>query len=404
MLPFGALHEFGKIPPFLAGLVLMAAGFLLAVRFGIPSPVLFWIAAIAARAILLWQIPGADIHRYIWEGRILWEGWNPYIHAPDADVLVHLRDGVWDSVQHRAYSAIYPPLAEWIFAMVSAVSSSPFALKFIFAMADLAVAALLVRSFGFRAALIYAWNPIVIYSFAGGGHYDSLFVLAVVAGWMLFRCGRLLWAAAAVGAAIAIKWMALPLLVWMVWRSLRESGIRIGLMVGVVGAVPLVAAWTAIGLWTGEWTLQLLPPRFSEHARSAEWIPAMAEWLWPRSAYSNKWIVLPLAIAWGITILVARKFETAAQWTFFFTLILTPMVHFWYFAWMVPFAVMTRNLGTLAVSVSGAVYFVLYHRVESPGGEWSLTIPETLWLWLPFTIGFLWSEWVRLGMSDRKKE
>jgi hypothetical protein len=45
----------------------------------------------------------------------------------------------------------------------------------LFVAADLLVAGLLARLAGFQAAAWYAWNPAVIYAFAGGAHYDSFF-------------------------------------------------------------------------------------------------------------------------------------------------------------------------------------------------------------------------------------
>jgi hypothetical protein len=153
-----------------------------------------------------------------------------------------------------------------------------------------------------------------------------------------------------------------------------------------------VVSWTAVGLWTGEWTFQLLPPKFSQYARSAEFVPGVVGYFWEQSRFHNQWFLVPLAVGWGIVILRAKSFESAAQWSFFLTLILTPMLHAWYFTWLIPLAVKTRNLGILCIGVFGFVYFLLYHHVESPGGTWTLHPMESALLWLPFVVGFLFSE------------
>ncbi len=395
MLWHGDLQRQGAISPFLLGAATMLAAFYFALWKRCVPLVLIGSGALAARVLLLWQAPGDDIYRYIWEGQSLLHHINPYLHAPDAVELTPLRDAIWESVQHRTFTAIYPPMAEWAFALIALISPSVFFFKIVFASADLLAGGLLWRRYGGQAALLYLWNPLVIYSFAGGGHYDSLFVLALVLGWLSWRSGHVRRASLWMGASVAIKWIALPLVAWMVWRVLRQRGFRVAFATGLISLLPFGLAWAAVGLWTGEWTAQLIPPLFSQYARSAEFIPAVVGCLWEKSKYANQLFVLPLAIAWAAVILRARSIEAAAQWIFFLALIFTPMLHAWYFTWIIPFAVKTRNLGALLLTASGFTYFLLYHHVESPGGMWRLSPLETALLWLPFASGFLWSEWRR---------
>lgn len=395
MLPHGRLHEYGTVPWFLAGAAFMLFGFFLAMQFKPISVWIFWGVAVAARLVLLFQAPGDDIYRYVWEGRMAMAGWNPYLHAPDAVALEPLRDGLWQSVQHKTFTAIYPPLAQWMMAGLAAIWASPFFFKLAFALADLMVAWLLARRFGTGRALFYAWNPLVIYSFAGGGHYDSVFILAMVLGWFAWADGRPFRAAGWLGAAVALKWLALPLLAWVGWRILVDAWRKrqpLPLLVAMVtGALPLALSYVALGLWTREWTLQLHPPKFSQYARSAEFIPGIVGWFWEQSKYHNQWFALPLAGAWIWIILRGRDFARSAEAMFFTALILTPMLHAWYFTWVIPFVVTTRNRGVILVTASSFFYFLLYHHVEAPQGEWLLSSWETALLWLPYVGGFLWS-------------
>ena len=396
MLPFGRLHAYGSVPWFLAGAGLMATGYFWSLREKSIPGWLFWGVAVGVRFLLLWQSPGDDIFRYVWEGRVLLAGYNPYLHSPDASLLETIRGGVWESVQYKSFTAIYPPLAEWSFAVFSGILPVPLFFKFVFAAADLCIVFLLVRAFGRPAALLYAWNPLVIYSFAGGGHFDCIFVLAIVCGWLAWKKEKFLTASLWIGSAIAIKWIALPLVAWMLWTTLWQRGWKQALPSALFAVLPFVVSWTAVGIWTGEWTTQLLPPMFSEYARSAEFLPAIVGWFWEESRYENHLFVLPLAIAWMIVVVRARSFETAAQWIFFLAMIFTPMLHGWYFTWIIPFAVQTRNLGVILLTASGFTYFLLYHYVESPGGIWRLPPWQTALLWLPFVGGFLWSEYRRV--------
>jgi hypothetical protein len=63
--PLGGAHR-----QFHVAVLVMAAGWLLALPSRDISARTFWAIAIALRLILLPMAPGADVHRYIWEGRI----------------------------------------------------------------------------------------------------------------------------------------------------------------------------------------------------------------------------------------------------------------------------------------------------------------------------------------------
>jgi hypothetical protein len=382
---------------FLVGAGVLVMGFFLALRCPGPNARVFWGTAIGTRVLLLWQESGADIYRYVWEGRLLLAGWNPYLHAPDSPLLEPLRDAVWASVQHKTFSAIYPPLAEWVFAGMAAIWAAPLFFRIVFLLADIGVVVLLVNRFGRQRALIFAWNPLIIYSFAGGGHYDAFFVLLLVLAWFAWMDQRFLVAITWLGAAVAVKWMALPLLAWAGWqlvvRAWEDKRFGIVITGAVLSVAPLVISYITLSLWTREWTLQLHPPLFSQYARSAEFLPGIIGAFWEQSRYQNHWFAIPLAVAWTVIILRALRFERAAEWIFFSIFVLSPMMHAWYFTWIIPFAVMTRNVGTLAVSASGFVYFLLHLRIDLPGGNWVLTPLETSVLWLPFVVGFLVSAW-----------
>ncbi|MCU0571337.1 MAG: hypothetical protein MUF49_32830 [Oculatellaceae cyanobacterium Prado106] len=65
---------------------------------------------------------------------------------------------------------------------------------------------------------------------------------------------------------------------------------------------------------------------------------------------------------------------------------MSPIVHFWYFTWLVPFAVPHQRWGVRLISLSAFVYFVLPSRIP----DWRLTDTERLFLWLPFVLGWFW--------------
>lgn len=415
--PHGQLHRPGEVPPFLAALAVMCAGYLIALRVPRFPAIVFWSATIGLRLVLLTMEPGDDLYRYVWEGRVLAAGKNPYLHAPDAPELAPLHDAMWKKVEHCESSAIYPPLAEICFAALAKSGGGVLAFKSAVALADLAICLLLARRFGRTSVLAYAWNPLVLYVFAGGGHCDSLFLLPLVAAWLAWKndpvcsaddqnsklksagvdsegdTARFPFYAIFLGVAIAVKWLALPLLGWVAWREWERGARRAAVNVLALGALPLLASWAAVCAWTGEGTLHLAPGTFVRYARSAEFIPAFIAALIPATQFLNEIYLLPIALAWAFAIRRTRTFEHAAEWMFFALFILSPLLHAWYFVWLLPFAIATRNAGSVALTISGLAYFWVYHRFNIPDGEWRFTWPERCFIWLPFVALFLWSKW-----------
>src|SRR5207244_9970701 len=149
----------------LAGLAYFIAASLFAkLRQARLTIAVFWIGAVVLRLAALPLAPGDDFWRYQWEGKVQNAGFNPYVLAPNDEQLVPLRAQYpdWNQINHRRFSAIYPPGTELLFAALSKVSARSLVYKLLFAAADLAAVALLLRLVGgasrYSAAVWYAWN------------------------------------------------------------------------------------------------------------------------------------------------------------------------------------------------------------------------------------------------------
>src|SRR3954454_10191769 len=189
--------------------------------------IVFWSVAIVLRLVALPLEPGDEFWRYQWEGKIQQAGFNPYVTAPDDPTLAQMRAEFphFYKISHREFRAIYPPGAELLFNALSRVSTCPLLYKLLFAAADLATSAVLLllvrRESRYAAVAWYAWNPLVVYSFAGAAHFDSLMILPMLAG-MLFLVRqeettdpRKKWSFAIIAAAlfgVAISMKLIPLL------------------------------------------------------------------------------------------------------------------------------------------------------------------------------------------------
>ena len=176
------------------------------------------------RLALWWSQPiqELDLYRYLWDGRVLAEGVNPYRYSP-AQVEA-ARDGepatpelatlagvlrrspevtkAFSLIDHRSVPTIYPPLSEAIFAATAFIipERAPVRLqigvfKGVLLLFDLATVLLvmgLLRNLNQPPvrALAYAWCPLVLKEFANTGHLDAIAVCLIAAVFWLLTLPR----------------------------------------------------------------------------------------------------------------------------------------------------------------------------------------------------------------------
>ena len=399
-LPHGDfLNDPTAVPQFWWGMGVMGAGFILSWGLRSVTASWFWGVAIATRLLLLAMHPGDDIWRYLWEGLLQTQGFSPYDYAPNAEILLPLRTVWWPQINHPDVSAIYPPVAQFGFRLLAHLTPSMVLFKAAFTAADLGICWLLSRRFGHLATLLYAWNPLVIYSFAGGGHYDSWFLLPLVAAWLWFERpygpaldapppGHWLGSALLIGISIAVKWISLPILGFLAWQSLRRGKWRLTVGVLLAGALPL--ALSALP-FCGPQSCPLIPTSstFVNYGRSAELIPHLVALVWQDSQRINAIFGIPLALLVIGLLRWTKGFAGFSEGYFIGLLLLSPIVHGWYVTWLVPFGVASRNLGIRFLSLSAFIYFALPYRLALGQTGWTLTPLERWGLWLPLLIGLL---------------
>ncbi|MEO0646576.1 MAG: glycosyltransferase [Cyanobacteria bacterium J06650_10] len=408
------LNQPTAVPLFWRGVGLMSVGFGLAWLLEKVGVGWFWVIAIAPRLILLAMYPSDDIWRYLWEGHIQTQGFNPYLVPPDADVLQSLRFAWWGEINHPDLAAIYPPITQLGFRLLAAVSPTVLMFKSAFVAADLLICGLLARRFGYRNALLYAWNPLVIYSIAGGGHYDSWFLLPLVVAWLWWDWPWL--SALMLGVSIGVKWMSLPvlgLLIWRVWWPAKIGhrwgwatllllvGLWVGLLPVAIATVPFCQAAEVSQAAVQGLHCPVIPlsSPFVIYGRSAALIPQFVSMLWPASLKMNWIYVLPLALSvfWNF-----RRSVSVSQFIeryLVVLMLLSPIIHAWYFVWLAPFAVASRSWGTRLVSISAFVYFALPHGLALGADHWTLSPVQKALFWGPFIFGEILS-W-NLASSQR---
>ncbi len=164
--------------------------------------------AILFRVLMLLSNPiqEIDYYRYLWDGKVCWNGLNPYEFSPEQiqqygpkanpDTklsklwkLAQESPSTWTifwRVHHRKVPTVYPPVAQYIFAIVGGFTPKDqsvwiylLILKMTIVGFDLGTVFLLVallRQLKLPAlwAIAYAWCPLVIKEIANSAHLDSI--------------------------------------------------------------------------------------------------------------------------------------------------------------------------------------------------------------------------------------
>ena len=405
---------------------LWATGLVLTRRVEEPQRVpgvlpLVLVVAVALRIFALGAEPNLsdDVWRYVWEGGLVAEGKSPYAQAPDAPVLAPERAAwpeVYQAMNNTDVSAAYPPVTQVAAAAVVALSGGPTeaesarqGLRIFFSLADLLVLlplGVLLRRRGLPDALLitWAWCPLIVFEFAASAHFDSLGVLLLLSAIALLepcpkgapqsrlaprlRGGLGL---TALGAAFLVKFLPLLAFPFLLGRGTarqvaqRSAGLGLVIMLGLLPVLLLEGGFTGIfdglanyGLRWESWNLmhRYVEPLFTIFGDRDN------TWTDPRKL--SKLATGGVACLWILRLFLRGEAPLRATGLALGAfLLVSPTLHPWYLAWIIPF---------LAFSPGRAWAFLV---VASPLLYWPLTSwqidgqwIEPGWLWpvvgLPF--------------------
>ena len=319
-----------------------------------------------------------DVFRYVWEGRVGAAGFDPFVLAPTAPELQHLRDADWSSINNPAATAIYPPLAQLVFRALASVGGVT-TFKAAFCCVDLALVALLAlglqrRRAPLRHLALYAWNPLVIVEVAGSGHLEPLALLPLVAA--LYWVGRrpmLAWSALA--ASVAVKYAGV-LLVPLLVRASRPTARAVAAALGVLALTTLAFASSGSHLFDSLW-LYAEKWRYND-ALFAALAAALGSLWWAKIVAAAALLVILGATVWR-----REPLERGALWVLSALVLLSPTIHPWYLLWIVALLPWVPHRALFAWSGSIVfAYWFLYPAATFGPFDKSSWIPRAL-QWVP---------------------
>ncbi len=185
--------------------------------------------AIVFRLVFLGSIPNLsqDFYRFIWDGRMLLEGWNPYLYLPN-DLMASGTAPIAESQElfngmgnlSASHYTNYPPINQLCFAIAGLFSGksilgSVVVLRIIIILADVGTLYFgkkLLENLGLpiKSIWLYILNPFIIIELTGNLHFEGVMIFFFV--WSLYLLHKGYWKWAAVLLALSVSVKLIPLI------------------------------------------------------------------------------------------------------------------------------------------------------------------------------------------------
>lgn len=186
-------------------------------------------SAFLLRIVLLFSIPNLsnDFYRFIWDGRMIWEGYNPYLSLPETWIATqpHVISNAQElytgmgSMNGGNYTC-YPPINQLCFLIPAIFASnhilgSAIIMRLLIILADLGTlwfGQKILKKFNLSPSLIYLYilNPFIILELTGNLHFEGVMIFFLI-GSLYFLFIRY-WKCSALFLALSICVKAIPLL------------------------------------------------------------------------------------------------------------------------------------------------------------------------------------------------
>ena len=185
--------------------------------------------AIIFRLIFLTAIPNLsqDFYRFIWDGRMMLKGLNPYLHLPETFInqgyapinqATELYSGM--GALNGSHYTNYPPINQLKFFIAalfnnSSIIGSIIALRLQIILADIGIIyfgkkILEKLKLPVHNIFLYALNPFIIIELTGNLHFESVMLFFLV--WSLYLILQKKWSLAALIFSLSVAVKLIPLL------------------------------------------------------------------------------------------------------------------------------------------------------------------------------------------------
>ncbi len=358
-------------------------------------------AGLLARLALLFVAPFTthDLQRYLWDGRVFWEGFDPWRLAPDDASLAFLRPAWTSPPEHAMVRSIYPPGALSLFAVASAFGPvlGLWVWKLLATAASVGALVLGARAMERLGALrglpLLALSPMLVLEGGVGAHIDTFAALGLCAAVLLRARATDVLAGLALSAGALCKPFVLCAALPLALYGPPKRSVRL-----LVGFALGLGAGYGLPLLFGRHPLGDLAFFLERWRFGAVLFPTLAEGRTPADALAVATIVGATVTA--VAVLALRRSRAAIAAAIATPLVFVPTVFPWYLESVsaaVAFAPSATWLAWIAVAPATyeSIDLLDQSRLWQPA-EWPLTLGRVaLGCGLTVDVGLALARWWR---------
>jgi hypothetical protein len=203
------------------------------------------------RFLLIFALPNLsdDVYRFIWDGRLLVNGHNPFDFLPsyyleNSISIPGINEALFNKLNSPEYFTIYPPVAQGIFAFAcwlfpNSIIGSAITMKvflFLCEVGSLFFIKKLLDHFHLPAKniLLYALNPLIIIELCGNLHFEATMICFLLSAVFFLVKNKMTLSACSIALSVASKLLPLMFLPFLIKRLGWKKSIQYFAMVGVV--------------------------------------------------------------------------------------------------------------------------------------------------------------------------
>lgn len=202
----------------------------------------FIVIAFCLRLLFLFSTPALsdDFYRFIWDGRLIGQGLNPFGYLPSQIIKDQMIDGasnmeLFEKMNSPNYYSVYPPVLQLLFYISAKLSFgynavAVFNLRIFILIAELGTFIYLRKILDFlninkTKIFLYLLNPLVIIELTGNLHFEAVMIFFLSAAFYYLMVNRFSFSAVFVALAISTKLIPLIFLPLIVKKLGWKNGI-----------------------------------------------------------------------------------------------------------------------------------------------------------------------------------
>ena len=333
------------------------------------------------RLLLIFSVPilSDDYFRFLWDGFLIQDGFNPYEYKPNELITTFngskIHNELYAGMNSQNYNTIYPPLNQWIFyisSLTKSIDGGIIIIRIFIVSAEIATYLIIkkiLKRYNLNSSRIwwYWLNPLVILELTGNLHGEGILTLFLLLGLYNFAKLKDLDGGILLGLSVISKLFSLmffPILLLKVsWFRSKKI---------LIGAITIIViAFTPFFNWTNaNHFLQSIDLYFQSFEFNGS-IFNLVKWtgyeLFGFNIIKTAWpilsitaFILVLLISWVFRFRNRLEIFKALTLMFCIYLFLSPVVHPWYCILPLTLSLFTNMKFMIVWSATIFLSYVMY--------------------------------------------